>query len=153
MTLFCSPAVLLCLLAMVDPAAACFPLFLPKTLALPSFHCFSHLFHCYCFIVFPQNLGTANLSLFFSHLFHCYCLFILAKDPGISFPWLFFSHEGIFPAEIVVCVCFAIPFYPRTWHCHRFSFFVILSYFTLAAFFSYALKKLIFGITRNTWNV
>ena len=107
MTLFCVPAVLLCLLAMVDPAAACFPLFLPKTLALPSFHCFSHLFHCYCFIVFPQGLGTANLSLFFSHPFHCYCLFILVKDPGISFPWLFFSHEGIFPTDIVVCVCFA----------------------------------------------
>ena len=66
MTLFCVPAVLLCLLAMVDPAAACFPLFLPKTLALPSFHCFSHLFHCYCLIVFAQDLGTVILSLFFS---------------------------------------------------------------------------------------
>ena len=39
---------------------------------------------------------------------------------------LFFSHEGILPADIVDCVCFAIPFYPRTWHCHLFSFLFFL---------------------------
>ena len=105
MTLFCSPAVLLCLLAMVDPAAACFPLFLPKTLALPSFHCFSHLFHCYCLIVLTQDLGTAIPSLFFSSvsllLLHCF-----APDLGIVILSLFFSFVSSF---LLFCIGTSIP--------------------------------------------
>ena len=149
MTLFCSPAVLLCLLAMVDPAAACFPLFLPQTLALPSFHCFSHLFHCYCFIVLPQTLALSSLHCF-SHLFHHFCFFALALLFLCCFSLL--KSWRHFPRRHFWLCMFCAPFFIQEHGTVICSFFVLLFYFTLAAFFSFVLTILISWITSNTWN-
>ena len=123
--------------------------------------------------VFAQDLGTAILSLFFSSvsllLLHCFApdlgivilsLFFsfvssfLLFCIGTSIPLLFFSPEVLkaFSPQTLLAVYVLRPrFYPRAWHCHL-LFFVLLFYFTLAAFFSFVLTKLISWITSNTWN-
>ena len=113
MTLFCSPAVLLCLLAMVDPAAACFPLFLPQTLALPSFHCFSHLFHCYCLIILAQDIWhffPFAVFLSWRHFARRYCCLCMFCDPFLSKNMalssvLFFCYSFLFHSCCFLFLC------------------------------------------------